>query len=92
MSMDNVDYHAVGDTLLEVSGVRNRVVAKGWFWRMFPGLPTTERGYKKRNDGPQKPEQGYKNRNDGTKNRNEVAFAKATLLQNRPVVSSRKHS
>ena len=34
---------------------------KGWFWQMFPRPPKLERGYKKRNDGPQ-------NQNEGTKN------------------------
>ena len=43
-----------------ISGVRKRVERQGWFWRMFPGSPTTgTKGYKK-GDGPPKPEQVYK--------------------------------
>ena len=55
---------------------------------MFPGRPNPERGYKKETTVPKTGTRVQK-RNDGTKNRNGGTFAKTTLLQNRPFVSSR---
>ena len=57
---------------------------EGLFWRMFPGSPRTERGYKKRNDGTRNRNEGTNaKRNDGTKNQNEGTKDQNHPLQNR---------
>ena len=71
--------------------VSKRVVSKKVVLADVPWTPKPERGYTERNEGT-------KNQNEGTKNRTAVpktgrkkgTFAKTTLLQNRPFVSSRE--
>ena len=57
---------------------------------MFPGpqIPDPERGYKKRNDGPQEPERGYKNGRRYKKPKRGHIRAKTALLQNHPLDDS----
>ena len=53
------------------SGVRKRVVFKGWFWEMFPVTKKPELGYIRLSPLYQKPERGCMRMFPSTENRNE---------------------